>query len=172
MAASSAANSAANSANWLTVDGIILMFPGHIQSGEHRTRGNIGMIPVYVSYLLTLPVAVASGEWSFSALKLIKTYMRSTMSGSQDWPLHQLSLMFAGLWTWRTLWLPLLKPRLANSRCRYFAYFLKVNLICVLLSMLDFIFNTEFAVCLYVDCKCSNKISKYTMCAVAYMQHL
>ena len=29
--------------------------------------------------LLTLPVSVASGERSFSALKLIKNYMRSTM---------------------------------------------------------------------------------------------
>ena len=44
--------------------------------------------------------------------------------------------------------------------------------VCVLLSMLDFIFNTEFALCLYVDSKCSNKISKHTMYAVAYMQHL
>lgn len=30
--------------------------------------------------LLTLPVTVASGERSFSKLKLIKTYLRSTMS--------------------------------------------------------------------------------------------
>ena len=30
--------------------------------------------------LLTLPVSVASGERSFSKLKLIKTYLRSTMS--------------------------------------------------------------------------------------------
>lgn len=29
--------------------------------------------------LLTLPVSVASGEGSFSKLKLIKTYLRSTM---------------------------------------------------------------------------------------------
>ena len=30
--------------------------------------------------LLTLPVSVASGERSFSKLKLIKTYIRSTMT--------------------------------------------------------------------------------------------
>ena len=30
--------------------------------------------------LLTVPVTVASGERSFSKLKLIKTYMRSTMT--------------------------------------------------------------------------------------------
>ena len=29
--------------------------------------------------LLTIPVTVASAEWSFSKLKLLKTYMRSTM---------------------------------------------------------------------------------------------
>ncbi|CAM4486186.1 unnamed protein product [Caretta caretta] len=37
---------------------------------------------VYIAthILLTIPVTVASGEWSFSKLKLIKNYLRSTMS--------------------------------------------------------------------------------------------
>ena len=37
-------------------------------------------LSIALQLLLTLPVTVASGERSFSALKLIKTYMRSTMS--------------------------------------------------------------------------------------------
>uniref|UniRef100_A0A3B1J7P5 TTF-type domain-containing protein n=1 Tax=Astyanax mexicanus TaxID=7994 RepID=A0A3B1J7P5_ASTMX len=36
-------------------------------------------LSIALRLLLTLPVSVASGERSFSALKLIKTYMRSTM---------------------------------------------------------------------------------------------
>jgi len=34
---------------------------------------------VALRFLLTLPVTVASGEWSFFKLKLIKIYLRSTM---------------------------------------------------------------------------------------------
>ena len=37
-------------------------------------------LSIVLRLLLTLPVTVASGERSFTALKLIKTYMRSTMS--------------------------------------------------------------------------------------------
>lgn len=37
-------------------------------------------LSIALRVLLTLPVTVASGERSFSALKLIKTYLRSTMS--------------------------------------------------------------------------------------------
>lgn len=36
-------------------------------------------LSIALRLLLTLPVSVASGERSFSALKLIKNYMRSTM---------------------------------------------------------------------------------------------
>ena len=36
-------------------------------------------LSIALCILLTLPVAVTSGERSFEALKLIKTYMRSTM---------------------------------------------------------------------------------------------
>lgn len=39
-----------------------------------------GNLSIALRLLLTLPVTVASGERSFSALKLIKTYLRSTMS--------------------------------------------------------------------------------------------
>ena len=35
---------------------------------------------VVLRILMTIPVSVASGERSFSRLKLIKTYLRSTMS--------------------------------------------------------------------------------------------
>ncbi|KAF7642049.1 hypothetical protein LDENG_00265480, partial [Lucifuga dentata] len=40
-------------------------------------------LSIILSLLLTLPVTVASGERSFSALKLIKTYLRSTMCQEQ-----------------------------------------------------------------------------------------
>ncbi len=36
--------------------------------------------------LLTIPVTVASAEWSFSKLKLLKSYMRTTMTQQMIWP--------------------------------------------------------------------------------------
>jgi len=39
-----------------------------------------GNLSIALRLLLTLPVTVASGERSFSALKLIKSYLRSTMN--------------------------------------------------------------------------------------------
>lgn len=42
--------------------------------------------------LLTIPVTVASGERSFSKLKLIKTYLRSTISQSRLTNLATLSI--------------------------------------------------------------------------------
>lgn len=42
--------------------------------------------------LLTLPVTVASGERSFSKLKLIKTYLRSTMANERLVSLSVLSI--------------------------------------------------------------------------------
>lgn len=39
-----------------------------------------GNLSIVLRLLLTLPVTAASGERSFSALKLIKTYLRSKMS--------------------------------------------------------------------------------------------
>ncbi|XP_047106085.1 uncharacterized protein LOC124775292 [Schistocerca piceifrons] len=45
--------------------------------GRHNFCPNVN---IALRILLTLPVAVASGEMGFSKLKLIKTYLRSTMS--------------------------------------------------------------------------------------------
>lgn len=45
--------------------------------GRHNFFPNFN---IALRILLTLPVTVASGEMSFSKLKLIKTYLRSTMS--------------------------------------------------------------------------------------------
>ncbi|XP_049844132.1 uncharacterized protein LOC126297413 [Schistocerca gregaria] len=45
--------------------------------GRHNFCPNVN---IALRILLTLPVIVASGERSFSKLKLIKTYLRSTMS--------------------------------------------------------------------------------------------
>lgn len=47
------------------------------------TKNMIGSFPnleISLQILLTLPVTVASGERSFSKLKLIKTYLRSSLS--------------------------------------------------------------------------------------------
>jgi len=46
-------------------------------NGLHETLPNAN---IALRILLTVPVTVASGERSFSRLKLIKTYLRSTMT--------------------------------------------------------------------------------------------
>jgi hypothetical protein len=48
--------------------------------------------PVGHFILLTIPVTVASGERSFSKLKLIKTYLRSTMAQDRLVGLAMLSI--------------------------------------------------------------------------------
>ena len=47
---------------------------------DHKLMESFPNISVALRVLLTLPVSVASGERSFSKLKLIKSYLRSTMS--------------------------------------------------------------------------------------------
>nr|XP_022921013.1 zinc finger MYM-type protein 1-like [Onthophagus taurus] len=47
---------------------------------RHDLQNSVPNIYVALRILLTLPVSVASGERSFSRLKLIKTYLRSTMT--------------------------------------------------------------------------------------------
>jgi hypothetical protein len=44
--------------------------------------------------LFTVPVTVASAERSFSKLKLLKNYLRSTMSQEMAWPLYVLRRNF------------------------------------------------------------------------------
>lgn len=46
---------------------------------QQKILENVPNVSVALRILLTLPVSVASGERSFSKLKLIKTYIRSTM---------------------------------------------------------------------------------------------
>ncbi|XP_053106039.1 uncharacterized protein LOC128324907 [Hemicordylus capensis] len=46
---------------------------------QHKIQNSVPNVFVSLRILLTLPVSVASGERSFSKLKLIKTHIRSTM---------------------------------------------------------------------------------------------
>lgn len=64
------------------------VFPDHISTPaemlDYIYKDNIlelyGNLSIALRLLLTLPITVASGERSFSTLKQIKTYLRSTMS--------------------------------------------------------------------------------------------
>nr|XP_055031053.1 zinc finger MYM-type protein 1-like [Misgurnus anguillicaudatus] len=72
----------------LEVKGAVRSFPTHISSPlemlDHIYKENIldiyPNLSIALRLLLTLPVTVASSERSFSSLKLIKTYLRTTMS--------------------------------------------------------------------------------------------
>ena len=73
----------------LEVRAAVHTFPDHVSSSPRDMLDYIykeklldlyGNLSIALRLLLTLPVTVASGERSFSALKLIKTYLRSTMS--------------------------------------------------------------------------------------------
>ena len=86
-AAISAASLAANSADSSAANSV--GFPDHVATYPFDMLNYIyseklldlySNLSIALQLLLTLPVTVASGERSFSALKLIKTYMRSTMS--------------------------------------------------------------------------------------------
>ncbi len=63
-------------------------FPDHVSTSPRDMLDYIykeqlldlyGNLSIALRLLLTLSITVASGERSFSALKLIKTYLRSTM---------------------------------------------------------------------------------------------
>jgi len=72
----------------MEIEGAGRSFPPQITSPlemlEHIYKESVLDIYPHLSialrHLLTLPVTVASGERSFSTLKRLKTYMRSTMS--------------------------------------------------------------------------------------------
>lgn len=59
---------------------------------QHNIQELYPHIWVALRILLTIPVSVASGERSFSKLKLIKTYLRSTMSQTRLTSLATLSI--------------------------------------------------------------------------------
>lgn len=46
---------------------------------EHNSTSSLPNVTISLRMLLTLPVYVASGERSFSKLKIIKNFLRSTM---------------------------------------------------------------------------------------------
>ncbi|BFZ09062.1 hypothetical protein BsWGS_12101 [Bradybaena similaris] len=46
---------------------------------KYKLQESFPNVAVALRILLTLPVSVASGDRSFSKMKLIKTYLRSTM---------------------------------------------------------------------------------------------
>ncbi len=76
----------------LEVKGAVRSFPTHISSPiemlDYIYKENIldiyPNLSIAIRLLLTLPVTVASSERSFSSLKLIKTYLRSTMTQDYD----------------------------------------------------------------------------------------
>uniref|UniRef100_H3BBT2 HAT C-terminal dimerisation domain-containing protein n=1 Tax=Latimeria chalumnae TaxID=7897 RepID=H3BBT2_LATCH len=59
---------------------------------SNNLNGIYPNISIALRILLTIPVTVASGERSFSCLKLIKTYLRSSMSQECLVSLAQLSI--------------------------------------------------------------------------------
>ena len=72
----------------MELKGAVQSFPPHIttplQMLDHIYKENVldiyPNVSIALRHLLTLPVTVASGERSFSTLKRLKTYMRSTMA--------------------------------------------------------------------------------------------
>lgn len=72
----------------LEMKGAVRSFPTHIPTPSEMLdyiykESILDVYPnlsIALRLLLTLPVTVASGERSFSKLKMIKTYLRSTMS--------------------------------------------------------------------------------------------
>lgn len=72
----------------LEINSSLYTFPDHVATSPFDMLNYIyseklldlySNLSIALRLLLTLPVSVASGERSFSALKLIKNYMRSTM---------------------------------------------------------------------------------------------
>jgi len=67
---------------------------------------SVSELTTVCALFLTLAVTVASAERSFSKLKLIKTYLRSTMAQDidlMDYPCWQLSVMLLRSWTLKAL---------------------------------------------------------------------
>uniref|UniRef100_A0A3Q2DVQ2 TTF-type domain-containing protein n=1 Tax=Cyprinodon variegatus TaxID=28743 RepID=A0A3Q2DVQ2_CYPVA len=73
----------------LEIRAAVQAFPDHVSASPREMLDYIykeqildlyGNLSIALRLLLTLPGTVASGERSFSSLKLIKTYLRSTMS--------------------------------------------------------------------------------------------
>lgn len=65
--------------------------------------------------MLTLPVTVASSERSFSKLKLIQTYLRSTMSQER---LSALAVLSIEQEVWKSVDMDLLIARFAEAKAR------------------------------------------------------
>lgn len=72
----------------LEINSSLYTFPDHVSTSQFDMLNYIyseklldlySNLSIALRLLLTFPVSVASGERSFSALKLIKNYMRSTM---------------------------------------------------------------------------------------------
>lgn len=68
--------------------------------------------------LLTLPVTVASGERSFSKLKLIKTYLRSTMSQETPSLFCELAVLSIEQEVRKSVDMDLLIARFAEAKAR------------------------------------------------------
>lgn len=107
----------------LEVKGAVRSFPTHVSSPSEMLnyiyKENIlDLYPnmsIALRLLLTLPVTVASSERSFSKLKLIKTYLRSTMSQER---LSALAILSIEQDVRKSVDMELLITRFANAKAR------------------------------------------------------
>ena len=72
----------------LTIDAILRT----LQAKSDEIRDLLDQVVKYMQLLLSVPASVASGERSFSALRRIKTYLRSRMSQGRLTHLHILHI--------------------------------------------------------------------------------
>ncbi|KAL7858052.1 hypothetical protein AOLI_G00181540 [Acnodon oligacanthus] len=137
----------------LEIDSSLHNFPDHVATCPFDMLNYIyseklldlySNLSIALRLLLTLPVSVASGERSFSALKLLKTYVSfeaaknvlTSIEREVRRSLDMEDIVFAVS---------------ANSSFKYFAHngLKGYSYVCVLLFMLDFKITMQFALCFY-----------------------
>lgn len=111
----------------LEITRAVIAFPTPISSPsemlDYIYRENIldvySHLSIALRFLLTLPVMVASGERNFSSLKLIKTYLRTTMSQER---LSALALLYIEQRVTKTLDMESVIARFAEAKARQVSF--------------------------------------------------